>query len=93
MAASRPAHPGSILGDRLGELGLGKEVFARHIGISRQQLHNVITGRAAVTIPMAVRLARALKTTPQFWMGLQANHDLWPLESKPELKAIRPLSK
>jgi plasmid maintenance system antidote protein VapI len=40
---------------------------------------------------MAVRLGRAFRTTPQFWLNLQMNHVVWELERLQSLKRIRPL--
>jgi addiction module HigA family antidote len=53
-------------------LGLTIEAFANHIGTSRQTVHAIIAGRSAVREEMAVRLARAFNTTPQFWLNLQS---------------------
>jgi antitoxin HigA-1 len=76
----RPVHPGRIIKRNIDALSLTVEAFADHIGTSRQTVHAVIAGRSAVREETAVRLARAFKTTPQFWLNLQSNHVVWELE-------------
>jgi antitoxin HigA-1 len=87
----RPVHPGRILKRNIDALGMTVEAFAEHIGTTRQTVHAIIAGRSAVREEMAVRLARAFKTTPQFWLNLQANHVVWELERLQRLIRIRPV--
>jgi antitoxin HigA-1 len=89
----RPVHPGRIIKRNIDGLGLTIEAFADHIGTSRQTVHAIIAGRSAVREEMAVRLARAFKTTPQFWLNLQSNHVVWELERLHRFDRIRPLKK
>jgi len=49
---------------------------ARRLGISLNRLNEIVLGKRAVTADTALRLARLLKTSPQFWMRLQADWDL-----------------
>jgi addiction module HigA family antidote len=71
-----PPHPGELIGDSLDELGVTISDAAKGLGISRQQLHNVIAGRAAITPEMAVRLEKALGSTADTWLRMQMNYDL-----------------
>jgi addiction module HigA family antidote len=87
----RPVHPGRILKRNIDALGMTVEAFADHIGTTRQTVHSIIAGRSAVREEMAVRLARAFKTTPQFWLNLQMNHVVWELERLQKLMRIRPV--
>jgi antitoxin HigA-1 len=89
----RPSHPGRIIKRNLDALGMTIEAFAEHIGTSRQTVHTIIAGRSEVRAEMAVRLARAFNTTPQFWLRMQINHTVWEIERKMALLyRIRPLS-
>src|SRR5215813_15392296 len=85
--------PGRIIKRNIDAPGLIIEAFADHIGTSRQTVHAIIAGRSAVREEMAVRLARAFNTTPQFWLNLQSNHVVWELERLHRLDRIRPLKK
>ena len=57
-------------------LGLSVVEAAKALGISRQQLHSVIAGRAGVAPEMAVRLERALGSTADTWLRMQMTYDL-----------------
>jgi addiction module HigA family antidote len=61
-------------------LGLSVSQAARELRIARQTLHRVLAGTAAVSPEMAARLARLSGTTPQFWLDLQQQYDLWHAE-------------
>jgi addiction module HigA family antidote len=61
-------------------LGLSVSQAARELRIARQTLHRVLAGTAAVSPEMATRLARLSGTTPQFWLDLQQQYDLWQAE-------------
>jgi addiction module HigA family antidote len=71
-----PSHPGSLIKADIDELGLSVVEVAKALGVSRQQLHSVIAGRAGVTPEMAVRLEKALVSTADTWLRMQMNYDL-----------------
>ena len=71
-----PPHPGELIGDNLEELAISITDAARGLGITRQQLHNLIAGRSAITPEMAVRLEQALGSTADTWLKMQMNYDL-----------------
>ncbi len=79
MKANRaPTHPGGILKRLyLEPLNLSVIDFAGAIGVSRKTVSKLVNERGAVTPEMALRLSIAFKTTPQLWLNLQQNHDLW----------------
>jgi addiction module HigA family antidote len=76
MQMKNPPHPGELIGDSLEELGVSVSAAARTLGVTRQQLHNVIAGRSAVTPEMAVRLEKALGSTADTWLRMQMNYEL-----------------
>lgn len=76
-----PTHPGEILrADVLPALGLPVSVAAKHLGISRQTLHRILAGTAAVTPEMAVRLGKFCGNEPGLWLRMQEAYDLWHAE-------------
>jgi len=77
-----PSHPGSLIKADLDELGLSVVEAAQALGISRQQLHSVIAGRANVTPEMAVRLEKALGSTADTWLRMQMNYDLAQIRAR-----------
>jgi antitoxin HigA-1 len=76
MTMKNPVHPGLLVKDSLDELGLSVAEASVSIGVTRQQLHNVIAGRSAVTPEMAVRFEKALGSTADTWLRMQMNYDL-----------------
>lgn len=69
--------PGEMLLEEfLTPLGLGQADAARRLGISLNRLNEIVLGKRGITADTALRLARLLKTSPQFWMRLQADWDL-----------------
>lgn len=74
----RPTHPGEILkAHYLDPLALTITELADSLGVSRKTLSAIINGRAAITIDMALRLSQAFSTTPDLWLNIQRNVDLW----------------
>ena len=77
-----PAHPGELIAESLAELGMSISEAARGLGITRQQLHNIIAGRSAVTPEMALRLEQALGGTADTWLRMQVNYDLAQIRAR-----------
>ena len=72
-----PIHPGEILReDFLAPLGMSQYRLAKAIGVPLARVNDIVLGKRAVTADIALRLARFFNTTPRFWLGLQAQHDL-----------------
>ncbi len=65
-----------LLEDFLKPMGLGQVEAARRLGISLNRLNEIVLGKRGITADTALRLGRLLKTSPQFWMRLQADWDL-----------------
>ena len=79
----RPTHPGHIIKeDYLLPLSMTIKDMADTLGVSRKTLSKIINERGAITPDMALRLSRAFDTTPDFWLNLQQNHDLWHAETE-----------
>ncbi|MFC5355536.1 HigA family addiction module antitoxin [Azospirillum himalayense] len=75
---SPPPHPGTLLRDHvLPVLGMPVSQAARELGVSRQTLHRIFSGEAAVTPAMALRFARFCGADAGTWLRLQQEHDLW----------------
>jgi addiction module HigA family antidote len=71
-----PVHPGELVKANLEELGLSVAVAASAIGVTRQQLHNVISGRSAVTPEMSLRFEKAFGGGADMWLRMQVAYDL-----------------
>ncbi len=77
MKKLRNIHPGEILLEEfLKPMALSQNALARALGVPPRRINEIVLGKRAVTADTALRLARALGTTEQFWMGLQMDYDL-----------------
>ena len=80
MATTRkhkPIHPGEVLRlDFLEPMNVSAYRLAKVTGISAQQIGRILKGTRGISGDFALRLARALGTSAQVWMGLQAQYDL-----------------
>ncbi len=92
-----PTHPGEMLLEEfLKPLGISQSAFAIRLGVSFPRLNEIIRGRRGVTPDTALRLARVLGTSADFWLGLQQDWDLWQAiqgQKAGEIAALEPLSR
>ena len=72
-----PIHPGEILQEEfMAPLGLSANALSAEIAVPVTRVWEILRGRRGVTANTALRLARFFGTTPEFWLGLQAEFDL-----------------
>jgi addiction module HigA family antidote len=76
MAKKNPAHPGVGIKQELDDMGLTVAEAAKGLGVTRQQLYRVINGDCGITPEMAYRLEKAIGSTADFWLRLQAAYEL-----------------
>lgn len=87
-----PTHPGEMLrAEFLEPLGISVSDFAEAIGVSRVRLSEIVNGRRGVTADTALRLGKALGTSAELWMGLQAGYDLAVASKGVRLGAVKRL--
>jgi addiction module HigA family antidote len=86
-----PTHPGEILRDDvLPRLDVSVSAAARHLRVTRQTLHRILSGRSGISPEMAVRLGKFCGNGAGPWLSLQYAYDLWHAEHRlrDELKKI-----
>jgi len=72
-----PVHPGEVLLEEfLKPMGLSQNRLALNIGVPPRRINEIILEKRRITADTALRLARFFGTSPEFWLGLQAQHDL-----------------
>jgi antitoxin HigA-1 len=77
MPMKNPPHPGgSIRRACLEPLGLSVAEGAKVLGVTRQALNNVISGKSGISPEMAIRLSKAFGSTPETWLRMQLAYDL-----------------
>ena len=77
MKRLRNIHPGEVLLEEfLKPMDLSQNAIARAIGVPPRRINEIVLGKRGITADTAIQLAKHLGTSEQFWMGLQADHDL-----------------
>src|SRR5882757_5600879 len=91
-----PIHPGEILReDVLNPLDMSVNQLAKLLAVDAARLNEIVRGRRGITADTALRLARYLGTTPEFWLNLQVHYELSVARQTKQKKierAIRPRS-
>lgn len=92
-----PMHPGRILElEWLEPLGMNSRELAEDLGVPRDRIYRVVSGKQAMTADTALRLSVWSGMRPEFWLGLQTDYDLQMVEWKEREeieRAVRPLAK
>ena len=88
-----PAHPGRIIKNHhLEPLSMTITDLANVLGVSRKTLSKIVNERGSITPDMALRLSRAFDTSPDLWLNLQKNFDLWYASNYlDEWKRVQPI--
>lgn len=83
----KPSSPGEILYEEfLKPLNLTQKDLANHLDCDYKVINRIINEKASVTPEMALKLAAAFQTTPDFWLNAQRAVDLWKLRDQKKLK-------
>jgi len=93
MAMKNPVHPGELVKANLDELELSVAEAASGLGVTRQQLYNVISGKSAVTPEMAIRFEKAFGGSAGMWLRMQAAYDLARLRQRDGQIRVRRLGR
>ena len=90
-----PCHPGAMLLEEFVKpLNITQTELAQKLGVSYPRLNEVIKCRRSVTPDTALRLSHVLGMSPDFWLGLQQDWDLWHAINSPrsaEIKLLKPI--
>lgn len=87
-----PTHPGALLGEVIEATGRSKAEIARLLGISRQQLYDILNEVKPVTPETAVRLGKLFGNGPGVWVRMQATYDTWRAEREVDVSGIETLA-
>lgn len=89
-----PVHPGEMLLEEfIRPHGLSPIRTAARLGVPRTRIERLVAGETRITADTALRLERLFGTSAEFWLGLQAKHDLILVRRRQDatLDAITPL--
>jgi antitoxin HigA-1 len=71
-----PVHPGEVLKETLADFGISMNHLAQALHVPANRISGIVAGQRAITGETALRLARYFDTTPDYWIGMQAQYDL-----------------
>jgi antitoxin HigA-1 len=86
MNKRKPTHPGKVLlEDVMKPLGITITEAAKDLGISRKTLSEIVNGRCTLSPEVAVRIGKAIHTSPESWLAMQTRLNLWAaLQKEPK---------
>lgn len=87
-----PSHPGALLDEIIPATGKSKAEIARLLGISRQQLYDILSEKKPVSAHTAVRLGKLFGDGPAVWLRMQAAHDAWHAAREIDVSSIPTLT-
>jgi addiction module HigA family antidote len=83
MKMHNPPHPGELIREQcLEPLKLSVTAAAAGLGVTRKALSELLNGHSGVSPDMAIRLAKAFGSTPEAWLAMQMQYDLWQAEQR-----------
>jgi len=89
MAMHKPPHPGEFITQvYLEPNGLSARELAAKLQVSPSTLHRILIGSSSVTPEMSLRLAKALGRSPESWLAMQCNYDLWQARRRVKLGSV-----
>lgn len=88
MRQFKISHPGEIIARDLEDMGISGRRFALNIGVTPATVSRFLAGKTALTPSLAIRIAAALGSTPEFWLRLQSIYDLRQLENQIDTSQI-----
>lgn len=93
MAKLENVHPGEVLSEEFLEpLNLSQNALARAMKVPPRRINEIVHGDRNVSADTALRLSIVLGTTPQFWLGLQADYDLEEAARNADFSELHPLA-
>lgn len=92
MNMHNPPHPGEFIESiYLGPHGVSCRTLATHLGVAASTLSRIVKGKSAISPEMALRLSKALGRTPESWLSMQDNYELWQAKQSLDLGKVQRL--
>jgi addiction module HigA family antidote len=93
MSMHNPPHPGEFI-ERvyLPNLALSRRTIALRLGVSPSTFSRLLKGQTGVSPEMALRLSKGLGRSPESWLAMQHNYDLWHARKRVNVDDVEPMS-
>lgn len=89
MAMYNPPHPGEFITDiYLEPNGISGRELAVKLDVAASTLSRILKGTSRITPEMALRLSKAIGRSPESWLAMQDNHDLWVARKNVNLQRV-----
>ena len=89
MTMHNPPHPGEFIREiYLEPFGLSSRFLAAKLDVSPSTLSRVLQGTSGISPEMALRLSKALGRSPESWLAMQDNYDLWQARQRTNLENV-----
>ena len=86
-----PPHAGAVVRELcLDPRNLSVTAAAKWLGVSRKALSELLNGRSGLSPEMAIRIAKAFGSTPDHWLRMQMQYDLWQAEQQADRIKVKP---
>ena len=93
MNMFNPPHPGEFIYDVYMEpFGYSCRFVATQLDVSASTLNRVLKGKSSISPEMALRLSKALGRTPESWLAMQDNYNLWQAKQKVNLNNVHTIN-
>jgi len=92
MTMYNPPHPGEFIHSvYLQPSNISGRTLADHLGVAASTISRLLKTESTVTPEMALRLSKVLGRTPESWLNMQDNYDLWKARNRIDLSNLEPL--
>jgi addiction module HigA family antidote len=89
MNMHNPPHPGEFIQSvYLEPFGISARTLAEGLAVAPSTLNRIITGKSGISPEMALRLSKALGRSPESWLALQDQYDLWQARQNVKLDEV-----
>ena len=93
MAMHNPPHPGEFISTvYLEPKGITGRELASKLGVSPSTLNRILTYKSGLSPEMALRLSKCIGRSPESWLAMQHNHDLWHARKRVDLRDVKALN-
>jgi len=90
MAMHNPPHPGEFIrATYIEPFDISVRSLAESLGVAPSTLTRVINTRSGISPEMALRLSKALGRSPESWLAMQHNYDLWQAKKTADLSDVQ----